>query len=144
MVTGIAAILVLGLAVWLLLGRSPRPDRLVEAALGKPVRTDAGTVTVFAVSVDPPGLAGAPAPEPGHVLLAIRFRSCRSVQNGPVVELSLFFVRTTAGPQTPNGSRVTTTPDCAAGFVFVQAPDRSDPDEVVYRADPVAAWQFGS
>ena len=88
-VTGVAAVLILGLALWLLLGRSPGPTR-TTVDLGQEVATDAGRVTVLEVVPVPPGNRRHAPPEPGHTLVEIRFRSCRSDPNGPVVELSRF------------------------------------------------------
>jgi hypothetical protein len=80
------------------------------------------------------------------VLIAIRFRSCRTGSTGQVVDLELFSVLTeSAGAVQASGSRLTdSSGDCTGGFVFVQVPERSDPHEVVYAADPEADWPFGS
>ena len=136
-----AAVLILGLALWLLLGRSPGPAR-TTVDLGQEVATDAGRVTVLEV-VPVPGAGGTPPPEPGHTLVAIRFRSCRSDPNGPVVELSRFGIETRRGVAPVAGSRMAeSTETCASGVVYAQVPQGSGPDAVQYDADPVGVWRL--
>jgi hypothetical protein len=146
-VTGIATVVVLALALSLFLGRSPNgaPGR-VEASLGEPVETDRGTVTVTSLDPVPPGTAGAPAPAEGTVVDAIQFRSCRTDPEGTIVDLSVFSVRTVDGSSaTPAGSRLTeSSGECTGGEVFVVLPASASPSEVEYAADPIAVWALPS
>jgi hypothetical protein len=138
--TGVAAVLILGLALWLLLGRSPGTKR-VEVPLGRSVTTDNGVVTVLGLDVVRPGTAGTPTPTPNHVVMAIRFRACRSGSAGPIVDLELFRVRTGDVLSPVAGSNTSETPDgCDAGLVYAQVPSGSSPTAVEYEADPVAVW----
>ena len=141
-ITGVAAVLILGLALWLLLGRSPGPAR-TTVDLGQAVATDAGRVTVLEVIPVPPGTGGTPSPEPGHTLVAIQFRSCRSDPNGLVVELSRFGIETRRGVVPVAGSRMAeSTETCASGVVYAQVPQGWGPDAVQYDADPVGVWRL--
>jgi hypothetical protein len=139
-ITGVAAALILGLALWLLLGRSPGTGR-VEVGLGRPVTTNAGVVTVLGLDRVQPGTAGAPAPTRNHIVMAIRFRSCRSGPDGPVVNLRLFGVRTAHELSPVAGSDTSETPaGCDSGVVYSQVPAGFPPSAVEYDADPVAVW----
>jgi hypothetical protein len=141
--TGIAVVVILALAFWLFLGRSPSggPKR-VEVELRESVETDRGTVTVF--SLDPAAALGAPAPDPGHEVEAIRFRSCRSDSGGTVVDMSAFSVTFADDPAAEAaGSRLERNDaTCVAGQVFVQAPEGATPTAVEYAADPVGVWRL--
>jgi hypothetical protein len=133
-------VLILGVAIWLLLGRSPGTRR-VEVEFGRPVTTDAGVVTVLRLDTVAPGTEGAPAPTRNHVVMAIRFRSCRAGSDGPIVNLRLFGVRTVRELSPVQGSNTSETPNgCDAGVVYSQVPAGFSPSAVEYHADPVAVW----
>jgi len=142
--TGVAAVLILALAFWLLLGRSPGGTAKREVDLGTAVPTDAGTVTVTSLEPVAEGTPGAPSPDAGHEVRGIRFRSCRNGTKGPVVDLSLFSVQTADGRLAgAAGSRESELRgDCTAGTVYVQVPTDSSPSDVEYAADPLAVWRL--
>jgi hypothetical protein len=145
-ITGVAAVLILTLALWLLLGRSPSGPSRVEADPGSPVETDVGTVTVYSVDPVPPGTRGTPAPVAGHEVRAIRFRSCRPGDTGEVVDLALFSVGfASSAPRAPAaGSNLSdSTGRCVGGLVYVQVPQGLAPSDVEYAADPLAVWRIG-
>jgi hypothetical protein len=142
--TGIASVLILALAFWLFLGRSPSggPER-VEADWGGTVATDRGTVTVRRLEAVDEGSAGVPKAGAGHVVDAIRFRSCRTDPDGTVVDLSLFSVVLGNGTSVAaEGSKLSeTTGGCVSGQAFVQLPVGSTETAIEYAADPVGVWR---
>lgn len=144
MFTGVAAVLILALAFWLFLGRSPSGPGTRTVDLGSNVDTDAGSVTVLSLDPVAADTPGAPAPEAGTGVQGIRFKSCRNGSDGPVVDLSLFSVRTADGRvASAAGSREDqATAACAAGVVYVQVPTDSPAAEVDYAADPVVVWRL--
>jgi hypothetical protein len=142
LLTGGAAIAVLAVALWLFFGRLPGPAR-TTVDLGRPVTTDAGRITVFSLEPVPAGSKAAPPPESGHTLMAIRFRACRANQDGEVVDLSRFGVRTREGVAPVAGSSTRETPDrCAVGEVFSQVPVGAVPTDVQYDANPFGDWRL--
>jgi hypothetical protein len=140
--TGVAAVLVLAFAFWLLLGRSPDSTRRVEVAPGTAVATDAGTITVHSLNDVPEGTPRTPARQPGRRVEAIRFTACRATAQGALVDLSLFSVLTADGQSTTaEGSKLSEeTGNCIAGETYVQVPLFSPPTQVEYAADPLAVW----
>jgi hypothetical protein len=144
-VTGMATVVVLALALSLFIGRSPNgsPSR-EEVSLGQAVETDLGTVTVSSLDPVPPGTPGAPPAVTGTVVDAIQFRSCRTDPEGTIVDLSAFSVRTADGTSaTAAGSQLTeSSGDCTGGAVYVVLPASSSPTEVEYAANPVAVWKL--
>jgi hypothetical protein len=98
-------------------------------------------VTVLGLATVKPGTVGAPAPTANHVVMAIRFRSCRSGSDGPIVNLRLFGVRTVHQLSRVAGSNTSESPDgCDSGVVYAQVPVGLSPSAVEYDADPVAVW----
>jgi hypothetical protein len=146
-ITGMATVVILALALSLFLGRTPNssPPR-EEVALGQAVETDRGTVTVNSLDPVPPGTPGAPPAISGTVVDAIGFRSCRNDPQGTIVDLSVFSVQTADGTTgTPAGSQLTeSSGDCTGGFVYVVLPAASSPTDVEYAANPVAVWKLPS
>src|SRR5262249_46768171 len=138
------AVLILALAFWLFLGRSPGGTTRREVDLGTAVPTDTGTVTVTSLDAVPEGTSGAPPPVTGHEVRGIRFRSCRKGSERAFVPLSLFSVRTADGRLArAAGSRESELPgDCVAGTVYVQVPTGSSPTDVEYAADPLVVWRL--
>ena len=116
----------------------------MEVALGESVETDRGTVTVRSLDPVAEGTRGAPSPETGFAVREIRFRSCRSGTEGPLVDLSAFSVRTSDdSTATAAGSALSeSSGQCTAGVVFVQVPEGATPKDVEYAADPIGVWSL--
>jgi len=141
--TGIATVVILAIAFWLFVGRSPGGTKREEVAFGDSVETDAGTVAVLSLDEVTERTEGAPAPTAGNEVRAIRFRSCRNADEGQVVDMSLFFVELPGDvPDAPaaGSALIDSAGACVGGRVFVQLPLGVSPVDVVYAADPMAVW----
>ena len=142
-VTGIATVVILAIALWLFVGRSPGGAQRIEVGFGDSVATDAGTVTVLALEQVKEGTRGAPPPADGDEVQAIRFRSCRNESARQIVDLDLFSVDLPGDAPDPSavGSALTDGAGaCLGGRVFVQVPLGASPIGVVYAADPTGVW----